>query len=531
MTQAQKVRLSNRASVDRLDYKFSVNHNLYAQLFDLNKDRLDNRFLTVPDGPTLSYKDMDDRSAAMATVLTQIGIKAGDRVVALVDKSADALTLYLACLRAGFVYVPLNPAYSGEEIGYFLGDTDPSLFIFAPDRLEKLQPMAEIAGVANVVTLGADGTGSLAEATNKVVAEKAQESIFHQSSSTDTAVMLYTRGITNRPKAAMLSHHNLASNTANLHEAWRFGPNDVVLHGLYFFHMHGLFVALHPAMANGSELIFLPTFDLATVRQHLERATVVMGVPAQYQQLLNDPEFGPLDCSTIRLFLSGSAPLPQDVFREFSTRTGHSIYERYGVTECGIIATNPVSETPKPGSVGLPLPNVEISITDDSGQPVADGEVGQIHVRGPSVFAGYWQQPDLTDQFLNLEGFFNTGDRGNLSSEGHLILVGREGDRIVSGDNDVYPKEVELILDELDEVVEVAVLGLPHPELGEAVVAFVNVVPDITDNDLEMAIAHRLDSCKLPRAYFLTADMPRDPVGKIQKKLLREEFATYFFDG
>ncbi len=507
-----------------------MNHNLYAQLFELNQERLDNKFLTIPDGQSFTYREIDQRSAAMATVLAQIGLNPGDRIVVLVEKSVDAVTLYLACLRSGLVYIPLNPAYSGEEIGYFLGDADPALFVFPPDQSEQFRPMAEIAGVANVVTLGADGSGSLAEATNKVLAEGAQQQIFHKNASADIAVMLYTQGTTSRAKAAMLSHHNLATNTASLYEAWNFGPNDVVLHALYFFHMHGLFVALHPAMANGSEILFMPKFDIEQVRAHLEKVTVVMGVPAQYQELLNDPDFGPLDCSTIRLFLSGSAPLPQGIFREFASRTGHRIHERYGVSECGVVATNPLNEEPVPGSVGRPLPGVEVLITDDNKQPITDGSIGQISVRGPSVFSGYWQQADLTDEFLNADGFFNTGDRGSLNEAGHLILVGREGDRIVSGDNDVYPKEVELILNELDQVIEVAVLGLPHPDLGEAVAAFVNVEPGVTENDLEVAIAHRLDAYKLPRIYFLTADMPRSPIGKIQKTMLREEFSNYFFE-
>ena len=466
----------------------------------------------------------------MATVLLKIGLSPGDRIVVLVKKSTDAVALYLACLRSGLVYVPLNPAYSGDEIGYFLGDADPALFVFGPDKSDQFRPMAEIAGVANVVTLGDDGTGSLAEATNKVEAENAQQDILNKNASDDIAVMLYTQGTTGRAKAAMLSHHNLATNAASLYKAWNFRPNDVVLHALYLFHMHGLFVALHPTMANGSEILFLSTFDSAEVRASLDKVTVVMGVPVHYQELLNDPDFGPIDCSTIRLFLSGSAPLPQGIFREFASRTGHRIHERYGVSECGVIATNPLNEEPVPGSVGRPLPDVELVIFDDHKQPITDGSIGQIGVRGPSVFSGYWQQPDLTDEFLNLDGFFNTGDRGNLNQAGHLILVGREGDRIVSGDDDVYPKEVELILGELDQVIEVAVLGLPHPDLGEAVAAFVNAEPGVTENDLEVAIAHRLDAYKLPRVYFLTSDMPRSPVGKIQKKLLQEEFSNHFFE-
>lgn len=506
-----------------------MNHNLYAQLHELNQDRLDNKFLTTPEGSSYTYREIDERSAAMATVLLQIGLEAGDRVVVLIDKSTEAVVLYLACLRAGLVYVPLNPAYSGEDIGYFLGDTDPKLFIFAPDRAEKLRPMAEIAGVPNVVTVGAEGDGSLVEATNKVLAEGSQQAVFNQNNSNDIAVMLYTRGTTSRPKAAMLSHHNLATNAASLYQAWKFGPNDVVLHALYLFHMHGLFVALHPAMANGSEVLFLPGFDTAQVREWMPRATIMMGVPVHYQRLLNDPDFGPADCSTIRLFLSGSAPLPNDVFREFTSRAGHTILERYGVTECGIIATNAVQEEPQPGSVGRSLPDMDVLITDDNGNRVNDGSVGQINVRGPSVFSGYWQQPNLTDEFLNRDGFFNTGDRGSVTETGLLTLVGREGDRIVSGQNDVYPKEVELILAELESVVEVAVVGLPHPELGQAVVAFVNAKPGVTENDLEVAIAHRVSAYKLPKAYFLTTDMPRNPVGKIQKAMLQEEFNDYFF--
>ena len=519
-----------------------MNHNLYAQLYELNKNSFDKPFITTPDGPSLTYGQMDERCGAMAAVLTHIGVKPGDRVVVQVDKSPDAVALYLACLRSGVVYVPLNPAYSAEEVGFFLGDTAATLFVFPPDRTTKLKPVAEIAGVDNILTLGGSSNktvnsddGSLAEAANVIIDSlKSQDKkgpACHVNDPSDLLALIYTSGTTGRPKAAMISHHNLATNAAALHKIWQWRPNDVLLHNLHFFHVHGLFIALHPAMANSSEVLFLPEFDVAKVRQNLEKATVMMGVPVQYRKLLNDTDFGPMDCSTIRLFLSGSAPLPHDMFREFTRRTGHIICERYGMTECGVITTNLVDDSdPAVGSVGYPLPDVELRITNDEGEPIPDGEIGQIHVRGPNVFSGYWQLETKTKEVLSHDLFFATGDMGSIRTDGQLSLVGRDDDRIISGENHIYPKEVELILTEVEGVNEAAVVGLPHPELNQAVAAFITVADGITENDVEVAIGHRLDNFKLPKAYFLTSDLPRNPVGKVQKKLLKEEYTNHFYE-
>jgi len=501
-----------------------LSHNVFELFASRFADNYHRPFLTVPGERSYTYADISRRSAQIANALTDAGTQVGDRLIAQVDKSADAVALYLACLRAGFVYVPLNSAYTAEEVGYFLGDAEASTFVFSPERAAKVQPVGDIAGVHIMRTLGANGTGTLTEAAD---AASTDHEVVARSAD-DMACMLYTSGTTGRSKGAMLSHAGLASNGLALHTIWRWAPGDVLLHALPIFHVHGLFVALSCAMLNGSEVLFLPRFDAEEVKANLASATVMMGVPTYYSRLLADPDFGADDCSTVRLFTSGSAPLTPGVFDQFTDRTGHTICERYGMTECGIITSNPPEGQCLPGTVGYALPNVEVRVVDAEGVVSGADEMGIVEVKGPNLFLGYWQLPDKTAQEMTDDGFFRTGDIASMSEDGRLTLVGRSSDLIISGGYNVYPKEIELLLDEVDGVSETAVIGLPHPDLGEGVAAFVVAADEVTEADLRDALADRAARFKQPKAYFFIDELPRNAMGKVQKTVLRAEKTEAF---
>ena len=478
----------------------------------------------MPNRSPLTYADIDRRSAAMAAVLREDGVSPGDRVVCQVEKSPDAIALYLACLRAGFIYVPLNTAYTAEEVGYFVGDAEPTAFIFSSSRASKLHPLGDLSGVPCMYTLDSDGTGTLAEYASQV----AGDDYVIASRPQDVAALLYTSGTTGRSKGAMITHENLISNGRTLHAIWRFREGDVLLHCLPVFHVHGLFVAMHTAMANGSNVIFLPEFDVGAVRHYMQAATVMMGVPTQYSRLLADPEFGAVDVRSIRLFTSGSAPLPESVFREFRLRTGQTLCERYGMTECGIITSNPPEGHRVAGTVGYALPEVDVRVTDDDGNMVGANEVGAIEARGPNIFAGYWRKAEKTQESMRPDGFFQTGDIGSMAVDGRVSLVGRSSDMIISGGYNVYPKEVELVLESIDGVVEAAVVGLPHSDFGEGVAAFIVAEPDVDEPTLREACDSRLAGYKRPKAYIFTMDLPRNAMGKVQKSVLRAEHSQAF---
>jgi len=501
-----------------------LTHNIYELFRSSFASAFYDPFLTVPGEGTYSYADVDHRSAAMATVLLGNGVKPGDRVVCQVEKSPDAVALYFACLRSGFVYVPLNTAYTAEEVGYFIGDAEPAAFIFCPSKSAKLHPVGDLSGVPIMHTLGPDGSGTLAAEASQAVGNDP----ITQCRPDDVAAMLYTSGTTGRSKGAMITHENLAVNARALHAIWRFRAGDIVLHALPIFHVHGLFVALHTAMLAGAEVIFLPQFDAAAVRHFLPHATVFMGVPTHYSRLLADPDFGAEDASRIRLFTAGSAPLPETVFREFRLRTGHSICERYGMTECGILTSNPPEGKRIAGTVGYPLPAVEARIVDDHGTQLPPNTVGTLEVRGPNVFPGYWRKPDKTDEAFTPDRFFRTGDIGLMASDGRISLVGRASDMIISGGYNVYPKEIELVLDEVPGVVESAVVGLPHPDFGEGVVAFLVAEPEVTEHYLAEICASRLANYKRPKAFIFVSDLPRNAMGKVQKAALRKEHGQAF---
>ncbi len=501
-----------------------MSHNifeLFAQRFAAYHDK---PFLSTPGEPSYTYADIDERSAAIATVLLSDGAQVGDRVVAQIEKSSDAVALYWACLRSGLVYVPLNTAYTAEEVGYFIGDAEASAFVFSPGKAGKLQPVGDIAGVARMYTLGTRGNGTLAEAASQITPRM---TVLNRDPD-DVACMLYTSGTTGRSKGAMLTHANLASNGLALHAIWRFQEGDVLLHALPIFHVHGLFVALHCAILNGSNVIFLPNFDTDDVQSYLPSATVMMGVPTHYSRLLADPDFGPDVCESVRLFTSGSAPLSPSVFREFTLRTGHTICERYGMTECGIITSNPPEGQRIAGTVGYPLPKVEVRVCDDDDQPVGADEIGGVQIKGPNLFPGYWQLPEKTAEEMTEDGFFRTGDIGSMAADGRLTIVGRNSDMIISGGYNVYPKEIEIQLEEVEGVVETAVVGLPHPDFGEGVAAFVVAKPDVNELDLREAVVDRLANFKQPKAYIFVDDLPRNAMGKVQKAVLRTEHSEAF---
>ncbi len=501
-----------------------MSHNVFELFAGRFAEHLDQPFLSPPDEQSWTFGDIDRRSAAFATVLRRAGVEPGERLVAQLDKSVDGVALYLACLRAGVIYIPLNTAYTADEVGYFIGDADAKVFVYAPERAEKVRPIGEIANVPLLLSLGTDGTGTLIELADTV---EPDPTIIARGPD-DLACMLYTSGTTGRSKGAMLTHANLANNALALHSIWRWREGDVLLHSLPIFHVHGLFVALHCALLNASEVIFLPRFDVDEVRRHLRSATVMMGVPTHYTRLLADEAFGAADCDSIRMFTSGSAPMTPGVFKEFTARTGHTITERYGMTECGIITSNPPEGKRVAGTVGYPLPKVELRVVDDDDNILGPDEIGLVQTMGPNVFAGYWQLPEKTAEEMTDDGFFRTGDIGSMSDDGRLTLVGRSSDMIISGGYNVYPKEIELLLDAVDGVTESAVVGLPHPDFGEGVAAFVVGTEELTAELLEKSLAERLARFKQPKIYFFMDELPRNAMGKVQKSVLRSDKSEAF---
>ncbi|MCU0870440.1 MAG: AMP-binding protein [Burkholderiales bacterium] len=475
------------------------------------------------DGAPVSYTALHAQAARLHAALAASGVVPGDRVCVQVGKSVAALALYLACLRAGAVFVPLNTAYTPTEIAYFLGDARPRLFVCDPDALAALAPGAVAAGVHGVHTLAADGrSGSLLDHAS------AAPDVAPAAADADTlAVLLYTSGTTGRSKGAMLTHANLATNAQALVEAWHFTAADVLVHALPIFHIHGLFVAGHCALLSGATMRFHARFDPVAVRDALAGATVLMGVPTFYTRLLDTPGFDAAACATVRVFISGSAPLRPETFAAFEARTGHRILERYGMSETGILASNPLDGPRVAGSVGMPLPGVDIRIADPTHRPLPPGETGAIQVRGPNVFHGYWGMPEKTAEAFTPDGWFDTGDVGVCAPDGRLALVGRAKDLVISGGYNVYPKEIETELDAWPGIAESAVFGLPHADFGEAVTAAVVLAPGATLDvpTLVAALRGRLAAYKVPRRVEVVDALPRNTMGKVQKNLLRDRFA------
>ena len=480
--------------------------------------------LILPDRRVWTYGDIERASGRIANLMAALGLVPGDRVAVQVEKTPEALVLYLACLRAGMVFLPLNPAYQRHELAYFLDDARPGLFVCRPQLRDLAIELAAKAGVPHVLELGDDGRGSLIDAaaphcdTHAVVSRKGD----------DLASILYTSGTTGRSKGAMLSHRNLAANALVLHRYWAFRRGDVLLHMLPIFHVHGLFVASHCALMNGSSMWFEPRFDAGRALLLLPKSTVFMGVPTYYVRLLAEAGFTKQTCAGMRLFISGSAPLLPDTFAEFRTRTGHTILERYGMTEGGMFSSNPYEGERRGGTVGHPLPGTELRIVDDAGGPVEDEAVGQLQVRGENVFIGYWGMPEKTAEEFTPDGWFRTGDLGSHDAQGYIRIVGRSKDLVISGGLNVYPKEIEEVIDALPGVAESAVIGLPHPDFGEAVCAVVvrqrnPAGAALSEAGIIGALKTQLAGFKVPKRLVFAADLPRNAMGKVQKNLLRRE--------
>ena len=491
---------------------------------------LSRAFIERPQGNAISYGDVIELSGRLANVLVDLGVKPGDRVAVQVEKSAEALMLYLAAARAGAVYLPLNTAYTAGEIRYFLGDAEPTLFVCRPELAEPMRALAAEVGVPRVETLGEKGDGSLMEKARDARPDFADVS----RSTDDLAAILYTSGTTGRSKGAMLSHGNLVSNAEALRDYWRFTAEDRLLHALPIFHTHGLFVATNITLIAGGSLILLPRFDADEVIRLLPRATAMMGVPTFYTRLLARPDFTRELVSHIRLFVSGSAPLSAETHKEFQARTGHAILERYGMTETNMNTSNPYDGERIPGAVGFPLPGVEVRITDpDSGRTLPQGEVGMIEVKGPNVFKGYWRMPEKTKAEFRDDGFFISGDLGFIDDKGYVRISGRGKDLIISGGFNVYPAEVEGAIEALPGVAECAVIGVPHPDFGEGVLAVAIPKPGaaLDERAMQKALGSELAKYKLPKRIFITDTLPRNAMGKVQKKDLREQYAGTFSGG
>jgi malonyl-CoA/methylmalonyl-CoA synthetase len=495
-------------------------YSFFANAFRAFADRI---FLQADSGETYTYADLERETARVAALLTALGLQAGDRIAAQVDKSPQVLFLYLGALRAGFSFLPLNTAYQRGELAYFLKDAEPRVAICRQQSVALFAEICRDAGVPHLYTLAEDGTGSLTDALRPASAGFPDVA----RSQGDLAALIYTSGTTGRSKGAMVTHGNLTSNAEALTRTWRFTRDDVLLHALPVFHVHGLFVGLHPVLLSAARLLFHRRFDAGAVLAALPRASVMMGVPTFYTRLLAEPGLTRESARHMRLFISGSAPLLLDTFRSWQARTGHTILERYGMSEAGMITSNPYEGERRGGTVGFALPGISVRVATASGAAAGPQEPGEIQVRGPNVFAGYWRMPEKTREEFTPDGWFHTGDVGRWSSDGYLSIVGRSKDLIISGGYNVYPKEIELVIDELPGVLESAVVGVPHPDFGEAVTAVV-VLREGAALDEAGVIAHvksQIAGYKVPKRVVFARELPRNAMGKVQKNVLRDRFA------
>ncbi len=513
-------------------------HNLFAALRAAFPSDLDLVAVetTAPDGTALNYtwRDLDHASARMANLLASLALPEGSRVAVQVEKSVEAMVLYLATLRAGCVFLPLNTAYQSSEIEYFIGNAEPAVVVCTPGNFGWVSKIAFTAGTQHVFTLGDDRTGSLLE-------RAAHHADQHQPvarTADDLAAILYTSGTTGRSKGAMLTHGNLLSNAVMLKDYWGWVPGDVLIHALPIFHVHGLFVAIHAALLNGSKMIWLAKFEPKAAISAMARATVFMGVPTLYVRMLAEPGLTREAVQNMRLFISGSAPLLIETFTAWQQRTGHTILERYGMSETIMLTSNPYAADARYGgqderrgaTVGFALPGVGLRVVSDANQPLPVGEIGNIQVQGPNVFKGYWRMPEKTAEEFTPDGWFKTGDVGLVDARGYVSIVGRSKDLIISGGYNVYPAEVEAAINELPGVAESAVVGVPHPDFGEVGVAVLVARPG-AQPDAEAIVAQlktQLANFKIPKRCFVVAELPRNTMGKVQKNLLRAQYQSLF---
>jgi malonyl-CoA/methylmalonyl-CoA synthetase len=508
------------------------NENLFVALQAGFPAELDATAIEICDTPSplfYTWRDIERASARIANLFDSLELPAGARIAVQTEKSVEALLLYLAVLRAGFVYLPLNTAYQQGEIEYFIGNAEPSVVVCSPRNFPWVSTLAFKAGVQNVFTLTDDRTGSLLERA----ALHGDEHEPASRNADDLAAILYTSGTTGRSKGAMLTHGNLSSNARTLHSYWGWQRSDVLIHALPIFHVHGLFVASHGALLAGAKMLWFNKFDPKATIARLPQATVFMGVPTLYVRMLAEPSLTRDACATMRVFIAGSAPLLAETFNAWRERTGHTIVERYGMSETVMLTSNPYRPEDgerRAGTVGYPLPGVQVRVRDDKGQPCHTGEVGGIEVRGPNVFKGYWRMPEKTAEEFTADLWFKTGDVGKIDERGVVSIVGRSKDLIISGGYNVYPAEIESLLNEQQGVAESAVIGVPHPDFGEAVVAVVVAKPgaQVDGAALVADLKGRIANFKVPKQVFVDAELPRNQMGKVQKNVLRDRHRGLF---
>ena len=510
------------------------NHNLFVALRDAFPDDLDRTAVETDDGLIYSWRDLDRATAMVANLIDSLDLPANSRIAVQVEKSVEAMVLYLATLRAGHVFLPLNTAYQSAEIEYFVGNAEPAVVVCSPKNHGWVSKIAFNAGTKHVFTLGDDRSGSLLDRA----AHMGDRHIPAVRDGDDLAAILYTSGTTGRSKGAMLTHGNMLSNALVLRDYWGWQPDDVLIHALPIFHVHGLFVAIHGALINGSKMIWFSKFDPKRAIAKFSEATVFMGVPTLYVRMLTEPTLTPAQARHMRLFISGSAPLLIETFTEWQGRTGHTILERYGMSETVMLTSNPCGEDPRypgqterrGGTVGFPLPGVELRVMGEGGQPVPRGEIGGIQVRGPNVFKGYWRMPEKTAEEFTADGFFKTGDVGRVDERGYVVIVGRSKDLIISGGYNVYPAEIEGYINDMPGVAESALVGVPHPDFGEVGVAVIIPKPGAAvDPDQVIAnLKSQLANFKIPKRCWVVSELPRNTMGKVQKNLLREQYKSEF---
>ncbi len=502
--------------------KYRHNHLLHA-LLESSLNDLDKEFIfSARDSKSISYLEFFNSVEQLSAALIEAGIAPGDRIAAQVPKSVEALELYLASILAGAVFLPLNTAYTVEEVVYFLTDAEPLIFVCDSNRQDEMTAATKASGVRHLWTLSENGQGSLSEAKNDQ--KPGFEGITR--SSTDLAAILYTSGTTGRSKGAMLSHAALVSNATTLCNYWHFGKQDRLIHALPIFHTHGLFVATNCVLMSSSSMIFLNRFEVDGIIKHMPDATVLMGVPTFYQRLLNHPDLSRASKS-MRLFISGSAPLLEDTHLQWLENTGHAILERYGMTETNMNTSNPYSGERRAGTVGFALPGIRVIVADpQTGDSIPKGETGSIEVYGENLFSGYWRMPEKTAEEFRENGLFITGDLGRFDEDGYLHIVGRSKDLIISGGYNIYPKEIESLIDKIEGVAESAVIGVRHADLGEAVIAIVVVKSGQILNEATIlaALSEKLARFKQPRRVEITDELPRNTMGKIQKNELRTRY-------